>query len=77
MALRVYRLLVNFKIYFVHNPDCEINGKALKELTTDFEEFSALVTSPLARLKIKKIVRESESSSSSLTGGSRDLEVRV
>ena len=46
-------------------------------MTTDFEEFSALVTSPLARLKIKKVVRESESSSSSLTGGSRDLEVRV
>ena len=57
----------------MHNPDCEINGEALKELTTDFEEFSALVTSPLARLKIKKIVRESEISS----GGSKDLEVRV
>lgn len=42
-------------------------------MTTDFEEFSALVTSPLARLKIKKIVRESEISS----GGSKDLEVRV
>ena len=65
-------MLVNFKIC-IHNPDCEINGEALKELTTDFEEFSALVTSPLARLKIKKIVRESEISS----GESKDLEVRV
>ena len=62
-------MLVNFK-NCIHNPDCEINGEALKELTTDFEEFSALVTSPLARLRR---LLESEISS----GGSKDLEVRV
>ena len=27
---------------------------------TDFDEFSALVTAPLARLKIKKLVRDIE-----------------
>ena len=42
-------------------------------MTTDFDEFSALVTAPLARLKIKKMVREIESSSS-LAGRSKDGE---
>lgn len=45
-------------------------------MTTDFDEFCALVTAPLARLKIKKMVREIESSGN-LAGGSKDVEVRV
>ena len=60
----------------MYDPDCGLDGNALKELTTDFDEFSALVTAPLARLKIKKMVREIESSSS-LVGRYKDVEVRV
>ena len=51
----------------------QLDGDALKELTTDFDEFSTLETAPLARLKIKKMVREIESSSS-LAGRSKHLE---
>ena len=29
-------------------------------MVTDFDEFSALVTAPLARLKIKKLVKDME-----------------
>lgn len=40
--------------------DGGFNGESLKELIVDFDEFSALVTSPLMRLKIKKAIREFE-----------------
>ena len=40
--------------------DCGIDGEALKELVSDFNEFSTLVTAPLARLKIKMLVKEFE-----------------
>lgn len=45
-------------------------------MTTDFDEFSALVTAPLARLKIKKMVKEMENSNC-LDGGAKDLEVSI
>ena len=38
-------------------PEAGIDGEALNELVTDFEEFSALVTAPLARIRIKKFVK--------------------
>lgn len=37
-----------------------IDGEALKELIGDFQEFSALIPAPLARLRIKKIVKTME-----------------
>lgn len=35
-----------------NNIDCKIDGEALKELVDDFDEFSALVTAPLSRLRM-------------------------
>ena len=37
-----------------------IDGEALNELLGDFQEFSALITAPLAHLRIKKIVKTME-----------------
>ena len=42
------------KVFDICCLDCEIDGEALTKLVTDFDEFSALVTAPLARLRIKK-----------------------
>ena len=43
--------------------EAEIDGEALNELVDDFEEFSALITAPLARIRIKKFVKTMKSCS--------------
>lgn len=47
--------MITILMNFVEN---EIYGETLMLLIEDFEEFKSLVTAPLARLKIKKWVKE-------------------
>ena len=45
-------------------------------MVTDFDEFSALVTAPLARLKIKKLVKDMETDAICVPSQPRTQEVR-
>ena len=58
-------------------PEAGIDGEALNELVSDFEEFSALVTAPLARIRIKKFVKTMNSASEKREANSDEVHVYI
>ena len=53
-------MILNKLILLFFSLEEGIDGEALKELVGDFQEFSALIPAPLARLRIKKILKTME-----------------
>ena len=53
-----YSLIYSCISSFNHHTENDIDGESLLMLIDDFDEFRCLVEAPLARLKMKKFVKE-------------------
>ena len=62
----LWRILLVLIIIYTEN---DIDGESLLMLIDDFDEFRCLVEAPLARLKMKKFVKERASNTSAAEKG--------